>query len=166
MNRDIFVFPPKHPDATIDYGVSFEFDCANQWDFWTDFSTSYRLRVFTPGAASGYEWEAIQGGRSGGRRPVFIPDYDTRDGSVIWRSTALTASSLARSISGTPVWSATTGINVTLQGVNGMLATAAIGGGIDGEDYAIEVSAITSDMLIFTRQCVLPVRIPVRKPVC
>lgn len=157
------VWPDKHPDATLDYGVSFEPECARAWAKWTDFSTGTSIRVFLPGHESGLEFEATTGGRTAGRRPQFpftAGDW-VDDGSVVWTARALSAASLRRTIVGTPTWVAT-GVTISDESIAGLIATANMGGGDNRQDYPVSVTAELSDSNIIVKVCILPVRIPVR----
>lgn len=162
VNVPAQVWPEKHPDATLDYAVDFEHVCAREWAPWTDYAASTRIRVFLPGHASGYEFEATTGGRSGGRTPVFRTTGTIADGSVVWTPRAISASSLLRTISGTPTWNADSGITVSGATVSGFKAIAKIAGGTDGEDYSVKVAATGSDGLVIVEIAILPVRVPVR----
>jgi hypothetical protein len=158
------VFPVKHPSATLDYAVNFEPECAKKWIKWTDYATNVRIRVYSPGGESGYELEATIGGRSAGRQPRW-PTYVGAiivDGSITWTVRALSSGSLIRSVAGTPVWVADNGITVTNQSITGMVATANMAGGADGNDYAITVTATLSDGTIVPKTVILPVRLPIR----
>lgn len=156
------VWPEKYPGATLDYAVDFERVCAREWSPWTDFATSTRIRVFSPGQGSGYEFEATTGGRTAGRNPTFGTSGTTRDGSVVWTPRAITAASLLRTISGTPAWTADAGVTVSAVAVAGFKAIAKIAGGTDGEDYGVKVTATGSDGLVIVELAILPVRVPVR----
>lgn len=157
------VFPDKHPNAILDYAVDFELECARQWNKWTDFSAGVRIRVFRSGVASGYEFEATTGGRAGGRPPIWSDTGTIRDGSVIWTPRAISSSSLLRTIVGTPTWTVDTGLTVLSMSVVGLKGIANLGDGVDGQDYAIAVTATGSDGLEIVKECILPVRIPVRQ---
>lgn len=156
------VWPEKHPGATLDYAVDFERACAREWAPWTDYATGARIRVFMSGHASGYEFEATTGGRSGGRNPIFKAGTTTDDGSVVWTPRAISAASLLRTISGTPTWVADAGITLSGETVSGFKAIAKIAGGTNGQDYAVTVTAVSSDGLEIPQVAILPVRVPVR----
>lgn len=157
-------WPEKHPSETLDYAVDFESVCARHWDRWTDFSAGQRIRVFLPGAASGYEFEATTAGRTGGRSPIWPSSASAivRDGSVVWTARALSSASLLRSFSGTPIWTASTGITVSSVSAVGLKATANLAGGLHGSDYSVTIAATGSDGLVMIVVGILPVRIPAR----
>lgn len=159
------VWPAKHPDATLDYSVDFEEECARLWSRLTDYSAGERIRIFDGGKAVGYEFEPTTPGRSGTRRPLFpsVVGDAVPDGSVIWTCRAITTASLLRTISGTPTWAITDDDgDVTISGetVSGLKGIANLAGGTDGEDYVVTVTAATSDGLAIPKTVVLPVRIP------
>lgn len=156
------VWPEKHPDATLDYAIDFERACAREWAPWTDYALSTRIRVFMPGHASGYEFEATTGGRSGGRTPGFRTTGTIADGSVVWTPRAISAASLLRTITGTPTWAADAGVTVSSASISGFKAIAKIAGGTNGQDYAVTVTAVSSDGLEIPQVAILPVRVPVR----
>lgn len=155
-------WPAKHPDETLDYAVDFEEECVRQWQAWQDFATGVCIRVFRPGQASGYEFRASTGGRSGGRHPAFLTGQPVIDGSVIWTPQAISSASLLRSIAGTPIWTADAGVTVSGESVSDFKALAKIGGGTDAEDYSVEVTAVASDGLQLVTVVILPVRVPQR----
>jgi len=154
-------WPAKHPDATLDYAIDFEEECSRPWDKWQDFATGTRIRVFRPGQASGYEFEATTGGRTGGRNPVFPTAGTLTDGSVTWTPRAISSASLVRTIVGTPTWIADSGVTVSSETVSDQKAIAKIAGGTDGRDYSVTVAAIGSDGLLMVKVAILPVRVPV-----
>jgi hypothetical protein len=162
------VWPPKHPDATLDYAVDFEEQCARVWSSLTDFQAGEYIRVFSGGKAVGFEFEPTTPGRSGLRAPVFpsVLGATITDGSVVWTCRAISAASLLRTISGTPAWEITDDDgDVTISGetVSGFKAIAYLAGGTDGEDYVVTVSATTTpDSLVLPKTVILPVRIPVK----
>lgn len=156
------VFHEKHPDATLDYAVDFERACAREWEPWTDYATGARIRVFTLGRGSGYQFQATTGGRSSGRQPQWKESGTIADGSVVWTPEAISTASLWRTISGTPTWTAETGVIVTSPALSGFKAIAKIAGGINGQDYAVKVTATGSDGLVIVEVAILPVRIPIR----
>lgn len=161
------VWPSKHPDATLDYAVDFEEECARTWSRLTDFVAGERIRVFTGGKSVGFEFEPTTPGRSGLRFP-YLPSVigDTvADGSVVWTCRAISSASLLRTISGTPTWEiADDDGDVTISGetVSGFKGIANLAGGEDEEDYVITVTASTSDSLVIPKTVILPVRIPVK----
>lgn len=159
------VWPPKHPDATYDYALDFEEECARLWSRLTDFQAGERIRIFTGGKAVGFEFEPTTPGRSGLRAPVFpsVIGETVPDGSIIWTCRALSSASLLRTISGTPTW-AVDDDEVTISGetVSGLKAIAYLAGGEDDEDYVVTVSVTTSDGLVIPKTVILPVRIPVK----
>lgn len=158
------VWPAKHPSAALDYAMSFEVDCARLWNKWTQFTAGNRIRVFIPGHASGYEFEASATGRTGGRMPSFPTEVglSVKDGSLTWVGAAISSASLVRTINGTPTWSGD-GLTITSPSLMDLRAVAKIASGIDGQDYPVEVSALTSDGLTIVKTAILPVRIPVRQ---
>lgn len=149
----------KEPGATLDYYVGFEKECARVWEPFTDFSSGDRIRVYVPGRASGFEFLATAG-RTAGRMPAWPSTIDNtvQDGSITWTCKALSTASLRRTISGTPVWSADTGVTISGAAVAGQVAYALISGGADGEDYSVTVTATLSDGVIVPVVVVLPVR--------
>lgn len=159
-----FVFPNKHPSAVLDYAVDFESECARTWSKWTDYALNDCIRVYQFGSASGLEWKATTAGRSAGRPPNFptVVGQTVKDGSVIWTAQALSTSSLVRTISGTPVWTADSGITAANATISGMVAIADLSGGVDGQDYSVTVIATMSDGNAVPKVCILPVRIPRR----
>lgn len=158
-------WPPKHPDATFDYAVDFEEECARTWASLTDFTAGERIRVFSGGKAVGFEFEPTTPGRTGLRPPVFpaVLGSSVVDGSVVWTCRAISSASLLRTISGTPTWE-TDHDAVTFSGemVSGLKAIAKMSGGENDEDYVITVTAETSDGLVIPQTVILPVRIPVK----
>ena len=158
------MFPVKHPSATLDYAVNFELECAKKWIKWTDFATNARIRIYSHGNESGYEFEATIGGRSAGRQPRWPTTVGATvvDGSITWTCRALSSSSLTRSVVGIPAWSADSGITITNQSINGMVATANLAGGTDGNDYSVTATATLSDGTIVPKTVILPVRLPIR----
>lgn len=159
-----YVLPAKHPTASLDYAVNFEPECAKKWIKWTDYATNARIRVYSAGNESGYEFEATIGGRSAGRMPRWstVIGATVIDGSITWTVRALTSGSLVRSISGMPIWSADSGITISSQSISGMVATSNLAGGADGNDYNVTVTATLSDGSIVPKLLILPVRLPVR----
>lgn len=159
------VWPPKHPDATLDYAVDFEEECARLWSRLTDFQAGERIRVFTGGKAVGFEFEPTTPGRSGVRAPVFPSAVgDTvPDGSVVWTCRAISSASLLRTISGTPTWELDDdAVTISDERVSNFKGIADLAGGEDDEDYVFTVSATTSDGLVIPKTVILPVRIPVK----
>lgn len=161
------VWPPKHPDATLDYAVDFEEECARLWSRLTDFIAGERIRIFTGGKSVGYEFEPTTPGRSGVRVPLFPSTIgDTVvDGSVTWTCRALSSASLLRTISGTPTWEVDDDdavVTISGETVSGLKAIANLAGGEDDEDYIVTVTAATSDGLVIPKTVILPVRIPVK----
>lgn len=150
----------KHPDASLDYGMGFERQCARQWRAWNDVAINTCIRVFRPGRGSGYQFRATTGGRSGGRVPTFRENGTTLDGSVVWTPEAITSASLERTINGTPTWSAP-GLTVTSQSISGGLnAIAKLAGGEDGQNYPVTITATTNDGLTLIEVAILKVRVP------
>lgn len=158
----------KHPDSVLNYGMSFEFQCARQWRPWMDVANGTCIRVFRAGRASGYQWKATQSGagRTAGRFPQFfvsdespIPLATTKDGSVVWTPEALSAASLERTINGTPTWVAT-GITITDPTILGVMAIAKLAGGNDGENYPVTIKAQSNDLLTLVEVGILKVRVP------
>lgn len=159
------VWPPKHPDATYDYAVDFEEECARLWSALTDFDAAERIRVFTGGKAVGFEFEPTTPGRSGLRPPVFpsVIGSTIADGSIVWTCRAITNASLVRTISGTPTWEVDDdAVTISGETVSGFKGIAKMTGGEDDTDYVITVTAETSDGLIIPKTVILPVRIPVK----
>jgi hypothetical protein len=160
------VWPPKHPDATLDYAVDFEEECARLWSRLTDFSAGERIRIFDGGKAVGFEFEPTTPGRSGVRRPLFpsVVGDTVPDGSVVWTCRAISAASLLRTVSGTPVWEITDDdgdVTISSETVSGFKAIAHLAGGEDDEDYVFTVSATTTpDGLVIPKTVILPVRVP------
>jgi hypothetical protein len=79
---------------------------------------------------------------------------------VVWTTRAISAASLLRTIVGTPTWTVD-GLTVTGEQVVGLRALAKLADGIDGQDYAVTVTAATTD-LVLVKTAILPVRLPVR----
>jgi len=157
------VWPPKHPDAELDYAADFEEACARLWSRLTDFSAGERIRIFDGGKAVGFEFEPTTPGRSGVRRPLFpsVIGDTVPDGSVIWTCRALSSASLLRTISGTPAWTVDDdALTISDQSVSGFKAIAKLSGGEDDDDYVVTVTAQTSDGLVIPKTVILPVRIP------
>lgn len=84
------------------------------------------------------------------------------DGSLDWISEAISAASLVRTITGTPTWVGPGGIVISSETIMGLRAVAKIANGDDGQDYPVEVTALTSDGLTIVKTAILPVRTPVR----
>lgn len=156
------VWPSKHPSETLDYAIDFEEECVQQWQPWLDCPLGLCIRMFRAGQASGYELRVATPGRSGGRHPSFLTGQPTIDGSVIWTPQAISSASVLRAISGTPTWSADAGVVISAQSVADFRAIAKIGGGTDGQDYSITVTAVGSDGIQMVKTAVLPVRVPLR----
>lgn len=154
-------WPPKHPDEDLDYAVDFEQECARKWSPRTDVAEGTKIRVYTNDKSAGFEHEATTAGRTGGRMPHFATALNgtANDGSVVWTARTISSSSLRRTISGTPTWSAT-GLTIDDEDVSGTLSQANISGGEDGENYLVSVKATMSDGAEVVKVCVLPVRIP------
>jgi hypothetical protein len=163
MTETAHVWPDKDPDAELDYAVDFEPECARTWSRWTDYTTGDRIRVYNDKRSSGFEMEATTGGRSGGSIPRFPTALagTVVDGGVTWTARAVSTASLVRTITGTPVWTADSGLVVENQTIAGMVAIADLSSGVDGTDYAVKVVAETSDGNFIVKRCVLPVRIRV-----
>lgn len=157
------VWPAKDPDDKLDYYASFERHLARQWEPFTDFASGTRIRVYGNSKSAGFEFSS-SGGRSGGRPPVWPEALAATviDGSITWTGQALSTSSLRTTISGTPTWTADTGVTVSAEAVSGNIASALIEGGTDGEDYTVLVKATFADGTSKTAVCVLPVRRAVR----
>jgi hypothetical protein len=157
------VFPAKDPLAGLDYAVNFESECARRWSKRTDFTNGTRIRVYaegSKGAAAGFDMVAQNTGRTGSKEPTFpsvIGDSVT-DGSIVWTCAALSTGSLRATISGTPTWTADTGVTVSSQALDGLKATALISGGTDGVDYQVIVQAVLSNGATPVQVCSLPVR--------
>jgi hypothetical protein len=159
------VWPPKHPDATLDYAVSFEEDCARTWRPIADYGAGERIRLFSGGKCVGFEFEPTTPGRTGTRLPVFpsVVGATVDDGSLVWTCRALSNDSIIRTIVGTPSWSVEEDeITITGEAIADFQATAKLGGGEDDEDYDVTVTATTSDGLVIPKLVVLPVRKPVK----
>lgn len=159
------VWPPKHPDATLDYAVDFEEECARLWSSLTDFAAGERIRIFTGGKAVGFEFEPTTPGRSGVRAPLFpsVIGATAADGSIIWTCRALSSASLLRTISGTPTWEVDDdAVTISGETVSGFKGIAKLAAGEDDEDYVVTVTATTSDGLAIPKTVILPVRIPVK----
>lgn len=156
------VWPPKHPDATLDYLVGFEEECSRPWRALHDFEAGEHIRIYEGGHEVGYEFEPTTPGRTGKRRPVFpkVVGETVTDGSVVWTCRALSVDSIIRTID-TAAWSVDDD-EVTIAGelVDGFDATAKLGGGDDGQDYVVTVTAETSDGLTIPKVIILPVRVP------
>ncbi len=159
MSADSYRWEPKHPSAELDYAVDFESECARTWSRWTDFAQGDKIRVYVNGPASGFEFEATTGGRSGGRMPAFPGTLaaTVRDGSIVWTAREISNDSLVRTINGTPTWAADTGITIANEVVAGQVAIADISGGTDGQEYRVTVTASMSDGNDVVLECVLPV---------
>jgi hypothetical protein len=159
------VWPPKHPDAELDYAVDFEEACARLWSRLTDFGSSERIRIFSGGKAVGFEFEPTTPGRSGVRAPVFPSTVgDTvPDGSITWTCRALSGASLLRTISGIPTWAVDDdAVTISDELVSGFKAIAKLAAGADDDDYVVTVTAATSDGLTIPQTVILPVRVPVK----
>ena len=159
------VWPPKHPDATLDYAVDFEEECARKWGPLRDFSAGQNIRIFTGGKAVGFEFEPTTPGRTGVRVPVFPSAIgDTvSDGSAIWTCRALSSASLLRTISGTPAWAVDDdAVTISGEAVASFQGLAKLAGGEDDDDYVVTVTATMSDGLIIPKLVILPVRIPIK----
>jgi hypothetical protein len=156
-------WPPKHPGATWDYAVDFEEACVRTWSPITDFGAGARIRVFTGGKAVGFEFEPTTPGRSGLRMPAFKAGIGetTPDGSIVWTCRALSSASVLRTIDSI-VWDVDPDVTVTNESVVGFKALAKQGGGTDGEDYTVTVTATMSDGLVVPQVVILPVRVPVK----
>lgn len=159
------VWPPKHPDAELDYAVDFEEACARLWSRLTDFGSGERIRIFSGSKAVGFEFEPTAAGRSGLRIPVFpsVVGATVADGSIIWTCRALSSASILRTISGTPTWSADDdALTISGESVSGFKAIAKLAAGADEDDYIVTVTAVTSDGLTIPQTVILPVRVPVK----
>jgi hypothetical protein len=159
------VWPPKHPDATLDYAVDFEEQCARLWSRLTDFGAGERIRIFIGGKAVGFEFEPTTPGRSGVRSPLFpsVEGATVADGSVVWTCRAISSGSLLRTITGTPTWTVDDdAVTISGQTVSGFKAISNLAAGEDDADYVVTVTATTSDGLIIPKTVILPVRIPVK----
>lgn len=151
-------WPAKDPDDKLDYYVNFEPECARLWDRDTEFAFGDRVR---PQKSTGfeYEWSA---GRTGNRPPVFptVLGRTVADGSGTWTCRALSASSLKRTISGTPTWTVDAGLTVESVAIAGTISMAYLSGGVSGQTYSVRINAILSDGSDITATCVLPVERP------
>lgn len=156
-------WPPKHPEAELDYAVDFEPKCVRQWAALTDFGAGQSIRVFDGGKAVGFEFEPTTPGRTGARKPVFPSAIGETvdDGSVTWTCRAISNDSVLRTISGTPTW-ASDDLTISDEDISGFRATAHLAGGEDGKDYVVTVTAETSDGLSIPQTIILPVRVPVK----
>lgn len=156
---EIESWPAKHPDATLDYAIDFEEQCARQWEKWQDYSVGQRIRIFRSGRSSGLEMECTVAGRSGGRFPIFPSSQGATviDGSVTWTARTISATSLLRTIDGTPEWDGGSGITISGETVSDEKAIARIAGGEDGKSYEVTITATCSDGLVLTKTVQLPV---------
>lgn len=157
------IWPPKHPEATLDYAVDFEEECARLWSRLTDFSAGECIRIFDGGKAVGFEFEPSTPGRSGVRKPYFpsVVGETVDDGSIVWTCRAISSASLLRTISGTPTWEVDDdAVTISGETVSGLKGIANMAGGVDGDDYVVTVTAATSDGLVLPKTVILPVRVP------
>jgi hypothetical protein len=160
------VWPEKHPADVLDYGFDFEQDCAREWHAWTDYASGERIRVYTAGGGSGFEFECIVAGRTAGRPPPSWPTVlgsTITTGSTTWIARALSSASLLRTLVGVPTWVADSGITAANPRISGLIAIADLSGGDDGKDYAVTCTATDSNGLAIVKVAILPVRIPVRR---
>lgn len=134
----------QDPSDKLDYHVDFEEHLERIWEADTDYSIGVRIR---PPTATGYEYEATTAGRSGMRPPRWPTSITSTvtDGSVTWTARAISTSSLKSTVSGTPAWSADTGLTVSGETVDGQRASAYIAGGDDGQRYLVRVEATMAD---------------------
>lgn len=162
MTEDIAVWGQKDPDDADTFAVDFEKACARIWLPNTDFAASTRIRVYSPASGAGYDHE-WSGGRTGARVPKFGASVNQTavDGSGVWTCRTLSSASLYRTISGTPTWTADSGITVANEAIADTVATATLSGGTDGNDYTVLVKATFSDSTSRTQVCILPVKRPV-----
>lgn len=134
----------QDPSETLDYSVDFESHCARYREPNTDYSTSTKVR---PVRSTGFQYNASTGGRTGTDEPRWPKTVGGTvvDGSVTWTCEALASSSLQRTVSGTPTWTADTGVTVASQSVSGTKGTALLSGGTEGQRYMVRVQATCSD---------------------
>lgn len=161
IESPVYIWPDKHPDAKLQYGVDFERECARQWKPFTDYSSGVKIRVYPTTGAGGFEFSS-SGGRTGGSQPRWptVLAGTVNDGSITWTAGAISSSSLERTVSGTPSWTADSGVTVSSEAVSGTLSSAFIEGGTDDNDYVVAVTATLSDGQEATAAALLPVRIP------
>lgn len=155
----IYQWGAKDPDDSVIVEVNFEGACARQRSDKEDFAAGERIRVYSNSAARGFEYES-SGGRIGAREPRWPTTLDETvvDGSITWTCKALSDSSLTKTISGIPTWTADAGITITGATISGLIASATLSGGTDGTSYTVLVKATFSDSTSLTVPCVMPVQ--------
>jgi hypothetical protein len=151
------VLNPKTPGTDQVYEVSFEEPIyrAGARDYRID--DCFRLED-----DNGWEYVCIHAGHTALRPPRF-PQSDGEefiDGSARFRTRPASSNSLARHLSGAPVWSAA-GITFSRQVEFGELSQAVASGGEHGRDYDVLVVATFTDDTHAECYAVIPVRIPV-----
>lgn len=134
----------QDPDEVLTYGFDFGQECARIRRADETYATNTRVR---PGQRNGFQYNASTGGRSGTREPRWPTTVGAtvQDGSVTWTCEAVSNASLERTVSGTPAWTADTGLTVASPSVNGEIALAAISGGTLGQQYMVRCAATLSD---------------------
>ena len=151
------VWGVKDPDMTDRFFFDFEQYCAFQWLERTDFGAGQRIRLYDGSDASGFEFE-WSGGRTSGRMPRMpsILGVSVKDGSGAWTCRSLSDTSLSRTITGLPTWTPDAGITASNVLMSGLVCSALLAGGVDGNTYGVLLSAPTTDGVIVVR-CLLPV---------
>lgn len=150
-----------HPGDRLDFEVDFETALTRWHEPGRTYAAAVRVRV---PARPGFEYEATSAGQTGKAPPIFPTTIGqtVSDGSVVWTCRAVTTSSLSTTLA-TATWNVLdAGVTASGQAVSGQKATAFLQGGVDGNDYRVQVTGNMQNGAIMNRLCILPVRVPRR----
>jgi hypothetical protein len=150
----------KDPGETLDYAADFTSHCARFREPNTDYSTN---AVVVPKRATGLQYKATTGGRSGTDEPRWplTATQTVKDGSITWTAEAVNADSLMRTLSSVS-WAADTGITLGATSTSGTRSTVLISGGTEGQDYDVVCTGTCSDNTFPVVTFTIKIRRPAR----
>lgn len=157
MNETLRTFE-QDPGEELDYAVDFAGHCARVREPNTEYSSGVKVR---PARATGYQYSS-GGGVTGTQEPRWPTTIGNtvQDGSVTWTCEAITTGSLKRTVTGTPTWTADTGLTVGTPTVSGTKTTSLVSGGTLGQTYLVRVAGTFSD----GTDLVVPLQVEIKRP--
>jgi hypothetical protein len=146
----------QHVDETLDYSVNFAGHCVRVREPDTDYAENI---VVQPKRATGLQYRATTGGRSGTKEPRWplTAALTVTDGTVVWTAEATSEDSLRRTLDSVS-WAADTGLTVGSASSSGVVSTALISDGVAGQSYEVHCTGTFSDETIAIGQMTINIR--------